>query len=143
MRPVLLGLVAVLVAAGCQAAPATGPDSGQFRLGEVFALGIGQDAIIVGEGLRIKFDQLLADSRCPRQVQCVWTGEARISVLVQQADARPVTVEFDTNPAPDQNRQTARVGPYAIALRSLDPYPETPEKILSSDYRAALLVSKE
>jgi hypothetical protein len=30
-----------------------------------------------------------------------------------------------------------------IALRSLDPYPETREKILSSDYRAALLLNKD
>ena len=135
--------MACLVATGCQAAPATRADSAEPHLGEVFTLGAGQDATIDGEGLRVKFGQVLADSRCPRQVNCFWTGEARISVLVQQRDAEPAAVQFNTNPAPNQNKQIEKIAPHTIELRSLDPYPETPAKIPFAEYRATFLVNKE
>ena len=84
------------------------------------------------------------DSRCPRQVTCVWTGEARLTVLVDLLDGRgPVPVEFNTNPAPGQNKQEAKMGPYTIRLLSLDPYPETAAAMPQSDYRAGLLVVRD
>lgn len=143
LRFVVLGLVTVFVAAGCRTAPAAPPDPVQARLGEVFTLSGGQQAEIADEGLRVTFDQVLADSRCPSQVDCAWTGEARIAVLVQQGTTPPETVEFNTNPAPGQTNKVGTVGPYTVELTSLDPYPETPADIPFPDYRAALLVTKQ
>jgi hypothetical protein len=55
----------------------------------------------------------------------------------------PTTVEFNTNPAPGLNGQTAKVGDYTIGLQSLDPYPETVDQpIALEDYRTTLLVRK-
>src|SRR3954471_18664758 len=105
LRCVLLGLTACLLAVGCQTAPAAPPHPAPFQLGETFSLAGGQDAIIVGEELRLKFDGVLTDSRCPSQVECFWTGEARIAVLAQPRDQEQVTVEFNTNPAPGLTKQ--------------------------------------
>jgi hypothetical protein len=103
----------------------------------------GQDAVITGENLRLHFDEVLEDSRCPAQVECVWTGQARIAVVVHAAASTPITVAFNTNPAPGQNAQTAQVGEYKITLLSLEPYPQTPEDPIDLEqYRATLEVSK-
>ncbi|MFZ0834764.1 MAG: hypothetical protein WAM92_17170 [Mycobacterium sp.] len=72
----LLGFMATLAAAGCQAAPAAPPAPAQVELGEAFTLAAGRSANIVGEPLTPEFDQVLEDSRCPRQVNCSWTGQA-------------------------------------------------------------------
>jgi hypothetical protein len=71
----------------------------------------------------------------------VWSGQARIAVVVQAAEGTPKTVAFNTNPASDQNVQTARVGEYVITLLSLEPYPQTPDAIPLEQYRATLEVA--
>ena len=45
----------------------------------------------------------------------------RVAVLVEPAESPSTTVNFNTNPAPGQNVQTARVGDYTITLKTLDP----------------------
>jgi hypothetical protein len=140
-------LVATLVAlalVGCQHAKEARADDVEFHLDEAFSLAGGQHVVIVGENLGIRFDEVMEDSRCPAQVECVWTGQARMAVVVQAAEGTPKTVAFNTNPAPDQNVQTARVGEYVITLLSLEPYPQTPEDAIPLDrYRATLEVAKD
>lgn len=142
LRFLIFGLTALVVVAGCRSAPAAPPETVQARLGEVFTLGGGQAADVAGEGLHLTFDRVLDDSRCPSQVECVWTGEARIAIVVRQADGKTETVEFNTNPAPGQTNKTSQVGPYTVELRSLDPYPQTPAAIPFPDYRATLVVNR-
>ena len=138
--PVVLSAVALT---GCQVALTAEADPIEHRLDEPFALEGGHQAIIRGEDLRLRFTEVLEDSRCPTQVQCVWTGQARIAVLVERAGGEPTTTEFNTNPAPGQNVQTARVDQYTIALLALDPYPQTPDdSIALEDYRATLAVRR-
>jgi hypothetical protein len=143
IRVWLVAMVLVVVLMGCQHAKEARADDVEFHLNEGFALGGGQDAVITGENLRLHFDEVLEDSRCPAQVECVWTGQARIAVVVHAAASTPITVAFNTNPAPGQNAQTAQVGEYEIRLLSLEPYPQTPEDPIDLEqYRATLEVSK-
>jgi hypothetical protein len=73
-------------------------------------------------------------------VQCFWTGQARIALLAVQ-DGYPSTLEFNTNPAPGENRQSIPLGEYRIELWSLDPYPERPEQSIPLEkYRVSLVV---
>jgi hypothetical protein len=118
-------------------------DVPEFNLNEAFTLAGGQDGLIPGEKLRLRFAEVLEDSRCPTQVECFWTGQARIAISVRPDGSGPTTVEFNTNPAPGQTVKVAQVGQYSIDLQSLDPYPQTPEDpIAFEDYRAALVVRK-
>lgn len=118
-------------------------DAVEADLGQAFALPGGQTAAISGEPLRLRFAQVLEDSRCPTKVECFWTGQARIAIAVEDAEDSPTTVEFNTNPAPDQNRQTVQSGEFVIELQSLQPYPETPDDAIAlQDYRATLLVRR-
>jgi len=139
----LLALVLAMALLGCQLSQSADADPLEFSLDKEFSLPGGQEATISGENLRLRFNEVLEDSRCPTQVECFWTGQARVAVLVQPEGHEPTTTEFNTNPAPGQNVQTAQVGEYTIELRSLDPYPQTPdESIALEEYRATLLVRR-
>jgi hypothetical protein len=136
---VLLGL-AVMSCRFNEAARADVPES---NLNEAFTLAGGQEGLIPGEKLRLRFAEVLEDSRCPTQVECFWTGQARIAISVHPDGSGPTTVEFNTNPAPGQTVKVAQVGQYSIELQSLDPYPQTPDDpIAFEDYGAALVVRK-
>ena len=132
----LLGLALM----SCHSAEPARADVPEVSLNEPFPLGGGQDAVIPSEKLRLRFTDVLEDSRCPTRVQCFWTGQARIAIEVQPDGSAPTTVEFNTNPAPGQTVKTQTVGAYNIELQSLDPYPQTPDAIAFEDYRATLVV---
>jgi hypothetical protein len=117
-------------------------DVPQFNLNEAFTLAGGQEGLIPSEKLRLRFAQILEDSRCPTQVECFWTGQARIAISVHPEGGGSTTVEFNTNPAPGQTVKVVDVGQYSIELQSLDPYPQTPDAIAFEDYRAKLAVRK-
>ena len=118
-------------------------DVPESNLNEAFTLAGGQEGLIPGEKLRLRFAEVQEDSRCPTQVECFWTGQARIAISVQPDGSGPTTVEFNTNPAPGQTVKVGQVGQYSIELQSLDPYPQTPDnRIAFEDYRAALVVRK-
>jgi hypothetical protein len=83
------------------------------------------------------------NSRCPTDVECFWTGQARITVDAEPDQNAPASLEFNTNPAPGQGTLTNDVGGYAIELRSLDPYPKTPDDSPAlTDYSATLVMRK-
>ena len=130
-----------LALTGCHMSQQARADAPEANLNEAFTLGGGQEAVIASENLRLRFGQVLEDSRCPARVECVWTGQARIAVVVQPDGGEPSTVTFNTNPAPGQTVNVVAVGEYSIELQSLDPYPQSPEEpIPFEDYRATLVV---
>ena len=113
-----------------------------FSLDEAFTLAGGQDGLIPSEKLRLRFAEVLEDSHCPTQVDCFWTGQARIAIAVQPEGSGPTMIEFNTNSAPGQTVKVREVGPYSVELQSLDPYPQTPDAIAFEDYRVTLVVRK-
>jgi hypothetical protein len=135
---VLLGLALM----SCHVGGPARADTPEFNLNEPIVLAGGQEALIPSEKVRLRFTDVLEDSRCPTQVQCFWTGQARIEIEVQPNGSGPTTVEFNTNPAPGQTLKAVTVAQYRIELQSLDPYPQTPDSIAFEDYRATLVVRK-
>ncbi|OBB36391.1 hypothetical protein A5752_17110 [Mycobacterium sp. 852002-51961_SCH5331710] len=131
------------VAAACHGGQQARADTVEARLDRPFVLAGGQQASLTGESLRLRFTAVPEDSRCPTEVECFWTGQARVIVMVDDGRAGEETVEFNTNPAPGQNRQTVQTGDYELTLQALDPYPRTPDDPSPlSDYRATLLVHR-
>lgn len=74
--PALL-LAALSLAACDSAAPSLFPADAQS--GEV-ALALGATASL--DGLPLSFDEVLEDSRCPDDAECVWEGRARVELSV-------------------------------------------------------------
>lgn len=132
----------VLALAGCQS-HAVQADPIEAGLDQEFVLHGGQEVTIRSVDLRLRFTDVLEDSRCPTEVECVWTGQARIAVDAVQGHGVPTPVEFNTNPAPGQGKLSNEIGDYSVELKSFDPYPKTPDDSPAlADYSATLLVRK-
>ena len=57
-------------------------------LGEEFDIKFGQRLMITNENIRIHFEEVEEDSRCPKDAECFWAGNAHILVRLndQKAD---------------------------------------------------------
>jgi len=107
-------------------------------LGQQFTLPVGQKAAFEGEELTIKFVEVIADSRCPTGVQCVWAGEAqcRMTFTLAGSPAEMVIVQ----PGGDVE-STDYFIMYKVVFK-LEPYPQEGQQIAASDYRLVMTVSK-
>jgi hypothetical protein len=114
----------------------------KITLDEPFTLKINQRGELVSDGLTIEFSAVIEDSRCPRQVDCAWSGQGRLIVLAWLTGVEPTAFELNTNPS--LNQDGVPYDAYQIQLLSLDPYPETVEpEIPPADYRATFVISKK
>ena len=119
------------------------PSPSSAPLGEPFTLRADQETTIDDSDLTLKFEAVLEDSRCPTNVECFWTGQARILITAQEGDQDPVALEFNTNPAPGQTVDTLTVNDYTIQLEEVVPYPEDPDTpIPFSDYQVTVIVTR-
>lgn len=115
--PLLLVLAATTSA--CPRPLANTPPTVPARLGEEVSLAPGQTATLEGEPLTIAFLRVAEDSRCPRDVQCIRAGEAKVELEMRIA---PDQVENAILQAVEEPHST-RFGPYEVRLIRLEPLP--------------------
>jgi hypothetical protein len=137
MRKQLLWIlpIIILVLSGC--ARPTGEI--KANIGEKFSLAIGQVVSITGENLKIRFNEVTADSRCPQGVQCIWAGEA--SSLIEITYSGSTYSKTLTQPGSSEPPQT-EFQQYEITF-DLQPYPQKGIKIESKDYRLQLEINRK
>lgn len=139
MKSILLGLICLILIQPFLAACTGAPAGIEADLGQEFLLPIGQEARITGEDLRISFEDVIEDSRCPLNVTCVWEGRAGILVQLTYDDTTHKVVLNEpglTGNAVDMFRD------YSITFH-LKPYPGEAENISKKDYYLQLTVSKQ
>jgi hypothetical protein len=138
-RRSLLVLLQVLASFACALASDSGnPVAPSPALDQAFTLKAGASAILDTENLRVEFDSVLSDSRCPRGAQCITAGEAVVRVWLSKAPTPRESRELKTTP----NAAEAVYGAYRIRLVTLDPYPTADRTIRPSDYVVTLLVTR-
>jgi hypothetical protein len=146
-----LGLVmATVVLVGCSAANTDSTQPQELRcaspvnpspkLGETFSLRYQQSATVAGEGLKLVFAKVAEDSRCPKDVQCVWEGNGRVEVTAAKAGSETQTLELNTS---SRYKASAAYLTYRIAMTGLAPYPSSAHPIGPSDYCVELRVTQE
>ena len=87
--------------------------------------------------LTIRFVEMVEDSRCPRDVNCVWAGNAKIRIRVSKG-GRSHELSLDTNgKSPD-----AVAEGYSIKLVGLTPEPNSNVRINRNGYVATLQIVK-
>ena len=106
--------------------------------GEAFSLQTGESAQARDGALRIGFDGVTADSRCPKGEQCVRAGEATARIWLQHGSEPKEIRELHTAPAV---AQSIRVLDRCVRLVRLDPIPVTGRAIAKSQYVATLMLS--
>lgn len=119
---------------------ATGPNPG-----EPFTLKIGETQTLAEISLNITFANVVGDSRCPVEVDCVQDGPVIILVLVQQGDNPEESFEMNPEAA---KAALAGIPPnivtyqgLEIELTAVDPFPQQPEDLADfSNYTATFVV---
>jgi len=117
---------------GCMDHP-TGPSD--IPLGQSFELHPGTSAVL-SDGLKVTFDGVRADSRCPMDVVCVWAGDATVALRLSQPPATQAERALHTDPAGAEAQYLS----YVITLVALAPYPRSDRQIRPDDYVATLRV---
>jgi hypothetical protein len=107
----------------------------QREVGRAFDIKIGE-TIGVGE-LKLTFQRVANDSRCPIDAVCVWAGDAEIALRIEQGGQAAVAA-LHTHLEP---RQTIWNG-YTIQFVSLAPSLSASSPIDPSKYQAQLLVTR-
>jgi len=102
------------------------------ELGKEFSLEVNQTAFIRSEFIKIKLIDI-SDSRCPKEAQCVWAGEARaeINILKNNQDVGFFNLTVDG---------TIHFDKYSVKLTAVEPYPTLNQTI--KEKTATFLVQK-
>lgn len=108
----------------------------RVAVGSAFALRVGEVAEVAETGVRVRFDGVRQDSRCPSGVQCVWSGDAEVALRITTA-AGSTDVLLHTNIDP----RTANVAGHVLRLEELRPYPAQTSTIPASEYVVSLMVT--
>ncbi len=104
-----------------------------------FILSTGQTAKIESENIRITFKDVTDDSRCPRNVECVWAGIASCLIQFEQEESSNNIVLVQ--PGGSTSAETVFEN-YEITF-NLKPYPESLTEIAKSDYLLYMKVKKQ
>jgi len=113
-------------------------DGEVIRLGEEFALKINKKAVIEGEGLTVVFESVLEDGRCPKGVDCIWAGNARIRIRSSKQGQTPAIIELNTYDGPKSSSYLE----YEVRLVELKPRPKASEAVRPHEYIATLMIKK-
>ena len=131
-----LGAAVIVTSLAFSACSMAGPGgTGAFEIGKELSLQAGETAKAGDSGLRLGFDGVSADSRCPKGEQCVWAGDATARVWLQQGAGARQALELHTGLGA---AQAPSVLGYEVRLLRLDPYPITGKPIANADYIATL-----
>ena len=88
----------------------------QFKLGETISLRPQETKYNAEENIRIKFEGVLSDNRCPIDVQCVWQGNAEVEFTFSK-DHKGTTFTLNTGIEPSE----IILFGYKIKLEKLEP----------------------
>jgi hypothetical protein len=127
-------IIIILLLSSC-----SGATEISVALGEKFSLAIGQGATISGENLKIRFVEVIGDSRCALGVECVWAGEASSLMEITYSGSKYQKVL--TQPGLTEPPQTDFQN-YDIIFDLL-PYPREGQNIENEDYRLQLEINKK
>ncbi|MCJ7813621.1 hypothetical protein MUP95_09940 [bacterium] len=86
------------------------------------------------ENIWLSFDSLITDSRCPIGVQCVWEGNAKVSLIFN-------SIQFNLNTHASFARDTT-ISTYHIDLIYVWPYPHIDSLYTKNQYSVEIMVTK-
>ena len=101
---------------------------------ETLALKAGQERQLAGSAVFIAMVKVEEDSRCPSDVQCIWSGNGVISIAMRAGSDSATTYRLNTIVGP---QKITALG-YEVTLDSLTPYPRMSRPFPKSDYVAYL-----
>jgi hypothetical protein len=123
----------VLLTAVAAACTGAGPS---VPINQEFILAPGESTHVSGADIRLHFDRVTGDSRCPADAFCIQGGDAIVLIAVSSAWQQR-RYELHTG-----DMQPVRHDDLTIELIQLSPYPFSAQPIQPGDYRATLRVRR-
>lgn len=110
------------------------------RAGEQFDLPHGRRAVVSPTRLKVDFRELVEESRCPADVECVTAGNAAARFSVHGPRDASATITLNT----DRRPRDAGVPGFRLRLVELRPRPETVSApVDTGGYVATLMLTEE
>jgi hypothetical protein len=98
---------------------------------------------IAGNNLRLCFDSLITDSRCPANAMCIWQGTATAKFSFTKDNETKTFVLSTLDMPPTYTKDTVLMG-YKIEFVNLSPYPGTvPMPVPADKIKAELKITKQ
>ena len=141
MRFILIFLIFI-----CFACDHSTPPLAEDEQESPFSIGFGKSTTVKSLDLKIGFQDVLADSRCPTDAMCKWEGRADIRLWLLPSNSDTVFIQssiFGFIDRDDSTRHLAidTIG-FRIKLLQLDPYPISELLIQKDAYIALLEISR-
>lgn len=143
-RAVLLAAAVLpLAAAGCATAqapepPPANPSDGarvsRPDAGEPFRLALGATA--TRDGHTVRFAEIVEDSRCPEDVECIHAGRVQIRVEV---DGEPFVLTVPHAMQRDDEASMIEWGEIQVVVTGVEPYPGSAEARAGAPVEAVLI----
>lgn len=129
MKKIFLSLILTLAFGGASAVSAQKAQQVTVR--------VKTQKSVMRDRLRIKF-VAVEDSRCPRDTNCIWAGNAKVTIRVTSRSGKAEVFDLNTN----LDQKSVRFGGYEITLGDVAPYPAANIRINPNGYTASFTVRK-
>lgn len=90
------------------------------------------------DDLKILFNTVSEDSRCPEGTTCVWEGEVKVKLTIKSKSGSE-QVEI-VRKGKQQENAIHKIGAHTIYLMAVNPYPKSEQKIAQEDYKITMVV---
>jgi len=130
----LTAIVMCLALTGCSAARTQ--ETKAVNLGINVTLAPGAAVSSKSGDVKVLFVAVTEDSRCPRDTTCVWAGEVKVRLEIQETSKAAAQLEIA------EGGDTV-AGGYRVTLVQVEPQPTSTAKIAPQDYRATLKIDRE
>jgi hypothetical protein len=129
----LAALLTCLALAGCGAM--ADRETQAVDPGTEITLAPGAAVSVKTTGLTLRFVAVTEDSRCPRDLTCVWAGEVRALLEIRESSRAASRLEL-------LEGGSTVAGGCRVTLVRVEPQPTSTAKIAAQDYRATLKLDK-
>lgn len=118
-------------------APASASEA---AVGKPFALNFGESVEFPEADLSIRFEAVLADSRCPANVQCIIAGWASVLLSADHRGQPLAEITLTSPPGQPDQVETFTLEGYTLRLVEINPYPQQPGEIQAEAYSLTLVL---
>ncbi len=108
-----------------------------FTIGEAFKLPVTQTAVEQNEKIEFTFDQVVSDSRCPKDAVCIQAGDAVIAVSIVIGGVNYGSYKLSLAASP-----SVRAGDFRFTFTDLYPYPAVSPDVRPAGYVGYFIVEK-
>lgn len=92
---------------------------------QIFKLNEGETRFLKNEEMNLTFVKVVEDSRCPKDVNCIWSGVGVVELKIMGTYTRPSTIKISTiDDAEKGYSKSAIFNGFKISLQELNPYPK-------------------